>query len=89
MLTTEQMEAEITAIKIRNQRVEQDKAWETSLTRKIAIVLLTYAVVVLFFYTAGLPKPFINALVPVFGFVLSTLSVSYLKKKWLNKIYNK
>ena len=85
MSETEQIKKEIEEIKERNRKVESDKAWETSYTRKIAIAILTYIVVVLFFYVADLPKPFINALVPTIGFILSTLSVSVLKKFWLSK----
>jgi len=60
----QELQKEIQAIKKRNQRVEADKARETSRTRRISIALLTYAVIVLFFYTAELPKPWINAIVP-------------------------
>jgi len=69
------LQKEIEAIKKRNKRVEADKARETSRTRRISIALLTYAVIVLFFYTAELPKPWINAIVPTIGFLLSTLSI--------------
>ena len=47
------IESELEAIKIRNAKVEADKAWETSLFRKCLIAILTYIVVVLFFYFAG------------------------------------
>jgi uncharacterized Rmd1/YagE family protein len=55
---------ELEQIKERNKRVEMDKRRETSKTRKISIMLLTYGVILLFFYTAGLPKPRINAIIP-------------------------
>jgi cell division septal protein FtsQ len=60
----QEIEKEIKKIKERNKRVEEDKARETSITRKIIIMLLTYALIVIFFYTAQLPKPRINAIVP-------------------------
>ena len=41
---------EIEEIKKRNKRVELDKAWETSWTRKICICILTYIVVVVYSY---------------------------------------
>jgi hypothetical protein len=44
------LQKQIDEIKDRNSRVEIDKAWETSWTRKISIAMLTYCVVVLFFY---------------------------------------
>ncbi|MCX6803510.1 MAG: hypothetical protein NTY48_02980 [Candidatus Diapherotrites archaeon] len=80
---------EIEAIKMRNARVEADKAWEVSKTRKVIIAVLTYIVIVLFFVVATLPNPFVNALVPTAGFVLSTLSLPYFKKMWLKFVYKK
>ena len=77
------LEQEIQTIQQRNARVEVDKAWETSIFRKVSIALLTYIVVVLFFYIAGIGRPFINAIVPTTGFVLSTLSLSVLKRLWI------
>ena len=71
------------AIEQRNKKVELDKAWETSLARKISIAVLTYFTIVLFFFVAQLPKPFINSIVPAMGFVLSTLSLSFFKKLWI------
>ena len=82
MSETEQMQQDIREIKERNARVERDKAWETSWTRKVLIAVLTYVVVVVFFLTAQLPDPFLNALVPTVAFILSTLSVSVFKKWW-------
>jgi hypothetical protein len=79
----EQIKKDINEIKERNARVEKDKAWETSLYRKILVAILTYIVVVLFFFFAHLPKPFVGAIVPTVGFVLSTLSVPFFKKIWL------
>ena len=77
------LEQEIIELKERNKRVELDKAWETSLTRKIIIAVLTYLAIVLFFYFAGMPKPFINSIVPALGFILSTLSLPLFKKLWI------
>lgn len=76
----ELLEQEIQTIKQRNQKVELDKARETSLARKLAIALLTYIVVVIFFSIVKIGNPFINAIVPTIGFLLSTLSFDLLKK---------
>ncbi len=83
------LEQEISKIKERNSKVESDKAWETSLFRKILIAILTYTVIVLFFYFTDLPKPFINAIVPTIGFMLSTLSVPVFKNLWIKHWYKK
>ena len=76
-------EKRLNAIEQRNKKVEIDKAWETSWSRKIIIAILTYATIVLFFFVAQLPKPFINSIVPTAGFVLSTLSLPFFKKLWI------
>ena len=44
------IEKEINDIKQRNKRVELDKKWETSITRRICICILTYIVVVIYTY---------------------------------------
>ncbi|MEI7765789.1 MAG: hypothetical protein WCI93_04390 [bacterium] len=79
----EQIKKDIQEIKERNMRVEKDKVWETSLFRKILVAILTYIVIILFFFFARLPKPFINAIVPTLGFLLSTLSISFIKNIWI------
>ncbi len=89
MSTIEDLQLEIENIKARNNRVEADKDWETSWTRKIIIAVLTYFVMVMFFYFAGLPNPLINSIVPSIAFVLSTLTISVFKKIWLRKFYKK
>ena len=78
----QQLKNEIEEIKKRNAKVELDKAWETSSARKVLIAVLTYIVIVLFFFFAGLPKPFVNAIVPTVGFLLSTFSISFFKNIW-------
>jgi len=85
MLTLEQLTQQINEIQDRNKRVELDKAWEISWTRRIIILLLTYCVMVSFFLIAKLPDPFLNALVPVLAFAISTMTVGIMKKIWINK----
>lgn len=85
----EQLEQEINEIKQRNLRVEADKAWETSWSRRLIVLVFTYLVIVIFFYFANLPGPFVNAVVPALAFVISTLSIPLFKKWWLNKIYKR
>ncbi|MBS3106885.1 hypothetical protein J4419_04475 [Candidatus Woesearchaeota archaeon] len=76
---------EIAAIRERNARVELDKAWETSWTRRAVIVLFTYLLLVIFFYSAHLPRPWVNAIVPSIAFLLSTLTLPFFKKLWTRK----
>jgi len=65
MISLEQLEQEIEAIKARNQAVEKDKAWELSWMRRVCIFILTYIVVgYIFSFLLELPKPFLNSIVP-------------------------
>ena len=78
-----ELEKEKKQIKQRNKRVEKDKAWETSMTRKITIAILTYMVVVLYSYLISkISNVFLTSLVPVIGFLLSTLSLNMIRKIW-------
>jgi len=82
-----ELEQEIQDIKKRNKRVEADKAWETSWTRKVLIAILTYILIVIFFYFAQLPKPFINSIIPAVAFIISTWTLPIFKKIWLGYVY--
>jgi hypothetical protein len=72
-------------LEARNKRVEADKAWETSLVRRLGIMILTYLVVVCYLRFVVHIDPWINALVPVIGFFRSTLTLSLLKKYWTDR----
>ena len=83
------LEKEIENIKQRNTRVELDKKWETSWTRKLCICILTYIVVVIYSYMVrNYDNIFLSSLVPVIGFTLSTLSLRYIRKIWEKTIKN-
>jgi hypothetical protein len=82
-MQTKKLEQDILKIKERNKRVELDKEWETSFTRKITIFILTYIVIVIVFVVIGLPSPFLNAIIPSIAFVLSTLTLNPIKKIWI------
>jgi len=73
----------IEEILARNSKVEIDKAWETSKTRRAVIAFITYLTAATFLKIIGNDTPLINALVPVGGYVLSTLSLPFLKKMWV------
>lgn len=84
------LEKRISDIEARNKRVELDKRWETSFTRRVSICILTYIIVLLFsYYINNSNNIFLSSLVPVIGFTLSTLSVGLIRKIWLNVIDKK
>lgn len=77
------IEKEIEDIKDRNKRVESDKAWETSWTRKICIMVLTYIIVIIYSYAIkNVDNILLSSLVPVIGFTLSTLSLKFIRNLW-------
>lgn len=81
------IEKEIELIKKRNKRVELDKLWETSWTRKICIMILTYIVVIIYSYLIRhYDNIFLSSLVPVIGFTLSTLSLRVVRNIWQKRI---
>ncbi len=78
-----ELEEEIVKIKERNKKVELDKAWETSWTRKICIMILTYIVVIIYSYVIKeFDNIFLSSLVPVIGYTLSTLSLRLVRNIW-------
>ncbi len=76
---------DIAAILERNKRVEMDKAWEISLTRRAFIALLTYATTAILLWLNGLSNPLLQALIPAVAYLVSTLSLPWLKKRWIEK----
>lgn len=76
------LEQRVRAIEDRNVRVESEKAWETSLTRRLSIAALTYAVIVSYLIVINNDNPWVNGAVPAVGFFLSTLVMSSLKSFW-------
>ena len=80
-----ELENEIIKIKERNKRVDLDKKWETSWTRKICICILTYIVVVIYSIMINNSSSIaLSSLVPVIGFTLSTLSLKIVRNIWEN-----
>lgn len=62
-MSKDTIEDRLAAIEARNGRVEGDKAWETSWTRRVSIMMLTYLVVAAYLHFVIHINPWINALV--------------------------
>jgi hypothetical protein len=89
MTTLQGLEQRIVNIEERNRKVEEDKAWETSLERKLVVLALTYLVIGIFFVTLGFENPWINAIIPALGFFLSTLTFNGFKNLWIRRFGKK
>lgn len=83
----DELRKRIETIEARNSKVEQDKAWETSYTRRVLLVLFTYIAIGLYLNAINISNPWLNAIVPSIGFLLSTLTLPYFKKFWINNVY--
>lgn len=79
----QELEQRLAKVEERNARVEGEKRWETSLARKVSIAVITYITLALYFAFVLQVNPWINAIVPTVGFLLSTMSLSLIKKLWL------
>jgi len=77
---------EINKIKKRNKKVELDKDWEVSYTRRILLMIFTYLAIGVYLWAIKIPKPWLNAIVPSLAFMLSTLTLPFFKKLWVKKI---
>lgn len=87
MTTLSELESRIEKLESRNKRVEQDKAWETSWTRKVLIIIFTYLSIAAYLKFIVKIDPWINAIVPAAGFLLSTLSLPWFKSLWTRYFY--
>lgn len=76
------IETRVAAIEERNRKVEQDKAWETSWVRRLSVSVLTYGVVVAYLYVIDNDQPWINAIMPAAGYLLSTLVLKTVRNLW-------
>lgn len=81
----EKLEKEIAAINQRNRRVETDKLWETSATRRVLVAIFTYLPIAIYMWAIGIRSPWLNAIIPTLGFLISTLSLPWIKKSWLSR----
>lgn len=86
MSSYDELVKRIEKIEKRNSVVSADKTWETSWTRKISIVVLTYLVVLVYLFVIGNDTPWINAIVPPTGYFLSTLAIRQLRSVWQRNI---
>ncbi|MEK7540314.1 MAG: hypothetical protein AAB558_03635 [Patescibacteria group bacterium] len=86
-MDTEIVQKELELIKQRNQRVEADKAWETSLVRIGSVAVITYAVALLVMRALGVERFWLQAFIPSFGYILSTQSLPLIKRWWIKKFF--
>jgi hypothetical protein len=87
MTTIAELEERIAKVEKRNGAVALNKAWELSWTRRILIAIFTYLAIAIYLqFIVGI-NPWINAIVPTTGFLLSTLTLPFFKSLWAKYIH--
>ena len=77
------LEKEIEIIKARNLKVEADKAWEVSWSRRFFIAISTYIIAGIWLLVIHDVFPWLKAFVPMVGYLLSTFSLPLIKNWWI------
>lgn len=85
----EDLERRIEAIEKRNSRVETDKAWQDSLFRRGLLLIFTYLALGFYMQAINIEDPWLSAVIPSVGFLLSTLTLPFLKNLWIKYIFKK
>lgn len=88
MTSIKELEGRVSKIEKRNKKVETDKAWELSWSRKLLLFSFTYLAIGLYLDAIGVLRPWLNAIVPAVGFLLSTFSLPFFRRLW-EKYLNK
>ena len=83
------LEGELSAIRSRNDRVTAEKAWETSVVRRATICIITFALAALLLFLLGNDNFLRNALVPTLGYLLSTLTIPAVKRRWMGRYFRR
>jgi len=52
-------------------------------------MLFTYLAIGLYLKAINIDRPWLNAIVPAIGFMLSTLTLPFIKTLWLKYLYKK
>lgn len=86
-MTLLELENEVEKINKRNKKVETDKAWEISWTRRLLLALFTYLAISIYMSAISLPSPWLNGIVPSIAFLLSTLTLPLFRKLWQKHLH--
>ena len=70
MSTIQELEQRVSKIEERNKKVEKEKQWEVSYTRRIILILFTYLTIGFYLDAIEISSPWLNAIVPSLAFWL-------------------
>lgn len=88
-MNIQELKKRVEIIEARNKKVETDKTWETSLSRKFLLISFTYLSIGFYLNAISVSNPWLNAIVPAMGFLLSTLTLPFFKNVWIKYIHKK
>ncbi|MCD6522551.1 MAG: hypothetical protein J7K68_02285 [Candidatus Diapherotrites archaeon] len=88
-MSVRELEKRIEKIEQRNRKVEADKAWETSFSRRALLMVFTYLAIGFYLQAIEVPRPWLNAIVPAVAFMLSTLTLPFFKSMWLEHVHKR
>ena len=89
MSNIDDLEKKVADIEQRNKRVEKDKEWEISYIRRGLLIVFTYLAIGFYLNTIEVQDPWLNAIVPSFAFLLSTLTLPFFKRLWEKYLHKK
>ena len=75
------------SVEQRNARVEADKAWEISFTRRGIIALGTYVIIGGYLNFLNVNDAWLHAFVSPIAYLISTLTLPLYKRIWLRHFY--
>lgn len=76
-----EIERRVTAIEMRNQRVEQDKTWERSLVRRLVIATVTFVAAFSYLALIQSQNVLLGAVIPAGAYLISAFSLDFLRKR--------
>lgn len=82
MADLDNLKKRVTNLEKRNIKVEANKTWELSWTRRLLLVIFTYLSIGFYLNAIKITDPWLNAVVPSLAFLLSTLTFPFFKKVW-------
>ena len=85
----DQIREELRELRARNLRVEREKAWETSWTRRLVITAVTWLGAWLWLLELGAERAALQALVPAGAYALSTFPLPMLRRWWIGMFVSK
>ena len=89
LTTIKELETRVKQLEDRNKKIEGNKAWEISFSRKVVLIMFTYLAIGIYMYAVNLPDPWLNAIVPAVAFMLSTLTLPFFRRIWLRYLHKK